>query len=69
MERPGGEEQASCDFWLEIAARKNIVSKSIVMGETCQYLLMVPSSQLPVQGKEYLLKTADSHFISMGQNS
>ena len=66
MERPGG------DFWLEIAAQKKHCEHKYCYGRnlsSVQYLLMVPSSQLPVQDTEYLLKTVYSQFISMGQNS
>jgi hypothetical protein len=67
VERTGGEEQASCDFWLEIVAqKKHCYGRNL---SSVQYPLMVPSSQLPVQDRKYLLKYADSHFISMGENS
>ena len=66
MERTGDEEQASCDFWLEITAQKKRCEQKYCYGRnlsSIQYLLMVPSSWLPVKDTEYLLKNADSQFI------
>ena len=54
MQRSGGEEQASCDFWLEISVQTKQCEQKYCYGRnlSCvQYLLIVPSSQLPVQDR------------------
>jgi hypothetical protein len=52
VERTGDEEQASFDFSLEIAAQKKHCEQKYFYGRnlsSVQYLLMVPSTQFPVQ--------------------